>query len=390
MGLFEKIFPKTAVNEVTGNYFQTLNAYTPVFSSFSGGIYEAEMCRTCIHTFATHVSRLNFNSFGAEGDKLDGLFRFAPNQYQTTSQFLYRLATTLEVVNTAFIIPILTPDGKHIEGIYAADPMQASVKEYKDSQWIEFRFPAGTGIVELNKVGILTKYQYKSDFFGDRTDTLRPDIELINTINQGISSGVKSSANIRFLAKIATVLKDKSLQEARRKFVEQNLNSDNNGGVLMYDAAIEDVKQIESRPLVVDPEQTKRIQENVYKHFGTNEDIIMNRFTEEQWNAYYSGKILPFANQLTGVIQKMFMTEKAILNGSGVMVSDTRLDHASMQTKISSVTQLFDRGMMSQNEGRRVFGLPEIEDGDKYYIRKEYAESDRLNEAQGLEVINGE
>ena len=39
---------------------------------------------------------------------------------------------------------------------------------------------------------------------------------------------------------------------------------------------------------------------------------------------------------------------------------------------------------MTQNQGLEVFNMPPVEGGDKFYIRKEYAEVDKLNESQGI------
>ena len=43
------------------------------------------------------------------------------------------------------------------------------------------------------------------------------------------------------------------------------------------------------------------------------------------------------------------------------------------------MTQLFDRGFLTHNMGLEIFNMPPVEDGDKYYIRKEYAEVSKLN-----------
>ena len=57
MGLFQKLFPKPQAKAVDG-YFQTLTGYTPVFTTFSGGVYEAQITRAAIHAIATHASKL--------------------------------------------------------------------------------------------------------------------------------------------------------------------------------------------------------------------------------------------------------------------------------------------------------------------------------------------
>ena len=39
-------------------YFTMLEGYSPVFSTYDGGVYEMELTRTCVHSFATHASKL--------------------------------------------------------------------------------------------------------------------------------------------------------------------------------------------------------------------------------------------------------------------------------------------------------------------------------------------
>jgi hypothetical protein len=80
----------------------------------------------------------------------------------------------------------------------------------------------------------------------------------------------------------------------------------------------------------------------------------------------------------------MLYTEREITHGNKVLVTSNRLQYANNETKLSIVTQLFDRGLMTPNQGLEVFNLPPVPDGDKRYIRKEYAEISRLNEAQGI------
>jgi hypothetical protein len=145
------------------------------------------------------------------------------------------------------------------------------------------------------------------------------------------------------------------------------------------------VKQIISKPFIVDSEQMKVIRENVFYYFGTNEKILCNNYTEDEWNAYYEGKIEPFAVQLSLVMSNMAFTNKELSKGNMIVFSANRLQYASSATKLSVSTQLFDRGMLSRNEIRRdIWNMTETEDGDKYYIRKEYAEVGKLNESQGI------
>ena len=58
MGAFTKLFGKGKAAKQLGGYFEMLDGYTPVFSTYDGGVYEMELTRSCIHTFANHCSKL--------------------------------------------------------------------------------------------------------------------------------------------------------------------------------------------------------------------------------------------------------------------------------------------------------------------------------------------
>ena len=118
----------------------------------------------------------------------------------------------------------------------------------------------------------------------------------------------------------------------------------------------------------------------MYSYFGTNKDILQNNFTPEKWNAYYEGKIEPFAIEAGLVHTNMSYTERQIEEGNEIMFSSNRLQYQSHEAKINTVTQLFDRGMMTVNQGLEVFNMPSVPDGDKRYIRLEYAEASKVKE----------
>ena len=90
------------------DYFSVISAYSPVFSTFSGGIYEMELTRSAIHSFATHVSKLKPEIKGsAAGNKLlERRLQFQPNELLDTKKYLYRLATAYSIENNVLIAPI--------------------------------------------------------------------------------------------------------------------------------------------------------------------------------------------------------------------------------------------------------------------------------------------
>ena len=193
MGLFDFLFKKKGP---TGTYqdFKLLTGYSPHFSRFGGGVYESELVRAAIGVRATHISKLRVETQGSARRSLQVKLQHGPNQFQTWSQFLYRLSTILDVHNTAFMVPIWDEYGE-VSGIYAPLPDRVKIVQYGGTPFLRYEFAWGEhAAVELNLCGIMTKYQYDSDFFGSNNNALLPTMDLINIQNQGIQEGVKSAA----------------------------------------------------------------------------------------------------------------------------------------------------------------------------------------------------
>lgn len=379
MGLFENIFKKQQQEKQMQGYFKTFSAYTPAFTSFEGGVYEMELTRAAIHNFANLCSKLKPEITGTAYKNLEKILQFKPNPFMDTSKFIYRIATILSIQNTAFIVPINDEYTDYIIGYYPILPSRCEILDYNGEPWLRYTFANGKkAIIEFNRVGILTQFQYKDDFFGESNIALNPTMQLINTQNQGIIEGVKQSAYIRFMAKLANVLKPADLEAERKRFTTDNLSSENNGGVLLFDNKYADIKQVESKPFIVDDKQMALIKNNVFNYFGTNEEMLQNKYNEDQFNAYYEGKIEPFALQLSLVMSNMTFTPKELSFNNSIIFSANRLQYASNNTKLQVSTQLFDRGMLNRNQIMDIWNMPRLEDGDKFYIRREYAEINEL------------
>jgi hypothetical protein len=357
-----------------------LNGYSPVFTSAPGSIYEMELTRAAIHAFASFCSKLKPEISGSALKNLEKTLQFRPNPYMDTSKFLYRIATILSVNNTAFIVPI-EDIGGGITGYYPILPQNCEVLDVRGTPYLRYTFSNGQrAAIEFERVGILTQFQYNDDFFGENNAALKPTMQLISTHNQGIINGVKNSASIRFIAKIANMLKAEDIDAERKRFTAENLGADNQSGVIMFDNKYSDVKQVESKPVIVNAAQMAQINENVFNYFGTNAHILQNKYDEEQWNAYYEGKIETFALQLSLVMSNMTFSPREIAHGNAIYFTANRLQYASNQTKLHISTQLFDRGLISRNTVMDIWNMAHVEDGDKFYIRREYVEIDKLED----------
>lgn len=378
MGLFDRIFARRP--KPFGKYegiYQMLNGYTPSFTTWGGSLYESELIRAVIDSIATQTSKLKVEINGTARPVLQNKLKHGPNAFQTWSQFLYRLRTIYEIHNTAFICPVYDEYGE-VSGLYTPLPHMCELISYNNVPYLRYDFGNGDhAAIELAYCGILTKHQYRNDFFGEDNHALFPTMELIHIQNQGIQEGVKSAASYRFMAKVNNFTKTEDLAKERKRFTEENFSKDAEAsGILLFPNTYNEISQINSKPWIVDADQMNIIKDNVFDYFGINEDILQNKAFGDSWSAFYEGKIESWALQYSEVVTRMLFTLREQSNGNRVMATSNRLQYLSNAEKLDVSSQMLDRGIMSINDVREIWNLPPVEGGDVRIIRGEYYNAD--------------
>ena len=390
MGLFDVIFknrPKTQGK--TETVFKMLNGYTPHFTSYNGSIYEQELIRAAINVRATHTAKLKVELGGSARPALQNKLKHGPNQFQTWYQFLYRLSTILDIHNTAFICPVYDQYGEP-SGVVTPLPTSCEIVAYDDVPYLRYTFRDGKrAAVELEYCGIMTKHQYKSDFFGETNSVLYPTIDLIHIQNQGIQEGVKSAASYKFWAQVNNFTKAEDLKKERTRFSEENFGKDaEGGGLLLFPNTYANINQIKAEPWIISAEEEKIIKENVFDYFNVNEELLQSAVYGDKWVAAYEGICEPFAIQFSEVMTKMLFTLREQSQGNYVMASANRLQYMSNKEKLEVSAQLADRGILNRDECREIWNLPPLPNGEgqAYIIRGEYYSADeKINDGTSEE-----
>ena len=378
MSLFDRVFrPKEAKESAkaieASTTFKTLTGYKPVFRDWHGEIYESELVRAAIDARARHISKLKVETVGTALPQLQSKLRTGPNQWQTWSQFLYRLSTILDIHNTAFVVPVFDAS-MTITGYFPVLPRKCELVQYKDEPWLRYKFAHGeTAAVELRKCAIMTHHQYKHDFFGDPNTALDETMKLIDIENQGIEEAVKNSATYRFIAQVNNFSKTEDLAKERKRFSEENLSKEaESGGILLFPNTYSNIKQVEAKPYTPDADQMKQIADNVADYFGVNEKVMRNEANGDELDAFFNGAIEPFAIQFSEAMTKAMFSERERALGSYLIANANRLQYMNMTAKVNMAQQMLDRGVMSINEARELFNFVPVEGGDLRTIRGEY------------------
>ena len=397
--LFDKIFGKshTAEKARADGYFKLLTAYSPVFTSWRGELYESELVRSAIDARARHISKLKVVIEGTAQPALQRRLQRRPNSFQTWSQFLYRTSTILDMCNTAFVVPVFDerPGRQNdIVGYYTVLPTYTEIVSVRGEPWLKYTFSTGDqASVPMSMCAVLTKHQFRKDFFGEGNEApLQSTMDLLTIINQGTREAVKNSATFRFMAQTSNFTKAGDAANEAKRFTETQFQSDGDRAVLLFPNTYQNIKQLDQSAYKVDTDQIEYIRTNVYNYFGVNENVLQNKANGDELDAFFNGAIEPFAIQFSEAMTKAMFTDTEQAHGAQVLANANRLQYMTVAAKVSVVQQLGDRGIITIDEAREMFNFDPLPDGKGAHvpIRGEYYMLDESTKTKDLDVSDEE
>ena len=378
MGMLEKIFGKREQPAALKNaqIFRMMEGYSPAWTTWRGCIYESELIRASLDAWGRHAAKLKPNVRGSAQEQLQNRLKVRPNAFQGWTQFLYQTATVLGARNNAFLVKTRNDDDTP-NGIINIVPDSWELVEYQEEPWIRFMLSNNKRRAErLAEVGILKRFQYKSELFGENNEALKPVLDLITMQRQGITEGIKNGNSYRFWAKSDNWASDEDIGEEMQRFNKFTFgNKKTAGGVLIFPNTYEDIHEMKPGGYTVDKEQQEHIKTNVFDYFAVNEDILQNKAFGDAWLAFYEGFVEWFAIQLGEVMSGMIYSDRERgAYENQVFFTSNRLQYMSNADKLNAVTQLGDRGLATRNELREILNLePLPEDiGNQIPARGEY------------------
>ena len=378
MGLFERIFGKKPDGPLKQGavQFQLLEGYTPAFRTWNGSVFESELIRAALDAHGRHAAKLKPNFHGSAQSTLTNNLAIRPNAFQTWPQFLYREAVILYARNTAFIVPVHGGKDGEVTGIMGIVPDSWELVEFAGKVYIRFTLQNGKKAAELlSNVGILTRYQYMSELFGESNEAMKNILGLIDLQRQGIEEGIKNGASYRFMAQSDNWATDEDLSSEMERFNSFTFGKKKSGGgMILFPNTYTNIKQLTADSYKVDADQLKLIKENVYDYVAVNEDIIQSKAYGDQWLSFYESCVEWLAIQMSEVISAMLFSERERQFGNRIFFSSNRLQYMSNADKMAAISQMADRGLMTRNELREILNLAPLPDpyGSQIPARGEY------------------
>ena len=376
MGVLAEFFPQRTVAQYTflpRTGYATFTESVPSFAAWDGSLYDHPLTRAAIERFAVACSKLKPEFVGSQSCRpnMRKLIETWPNDNMTWPAFLARCATIYEMDTTLFVVPGLDRNLNTV-ALFPLKPFYTEICEYEGEAWCIFHLRTGeTMAIELNRCAVVSKFQYISDIFGSGNDAMRTTLSLLDAQRQAEEQAVQNGARIRFIGKVTGMTHGEDLNAKREKFYVDNLSTQNYTGLMLYDNTFDNIEQVKEDRYIIDEDEMQRVAKQVYAYFGINEAILTNDYDEQQWGAWYEGRIEPFALALAEAITKANFTVQE-RKKNHIMFSSSYLEYATPESKRRVINDGLDRGTLTVNEARDILQMSRMPGGDVRMIRGEY------------------
>lgn len=390
--LFDMFFgKKKQYQNLFKTQLQMLNSYNAQFTTLGTDIYDSKVARECIDRIATHCAKLipkhiqNSVSNNIQGD-INYLLNMQPNPIMTRFDFIYKTISMLYTDCNAFIFVARDETG-FITGFYPVLAQAYILLQNDDGiPLLQFQFINGKyytlPYVELIHLRL---FYNKHDIFGTNNNVLRTDLETAHTASEGIKNAIKTSNNLKGILKFTNaMLKEKDIKASKEAFVRDFLNLENESGIAAVDGKA-DFEAINLKPITLDKAQLEQVNNNIFDYFGVSENIVRNKFTEEEWNAFYEGVVEARAMQMSEAFTIKIFNKQSIKKGHRIVFTTNRLQYASLSNKITLLKEAGALGLLIKDEGREIIELPALggEEGAKIIQSLNNIDSKIANQYQG-------
>lgn len=364
MSMFSFIFgnKEPKVEKQTLSRLELLNGFIPEFRVVSNYTYDSKVARECIDRIATHCAKLMpkhiKNTISREiNGEINRLLSNQPNPIMNTYDFIYKTISMLYTNSNAFVY-IAKDERGFITGFY---PVLASNYELLQDQnntfYLQFNFMNGN-VYTLPYLELihLRLFYNDDDFFGSSNRILITDMETSQVASEGIKNAIKTSNNLKGILKYQGLLKQSDIKKSKEDFVKDFLNMRNKSGIAALDGKA-DFQEVNLKPITLDKDQLEQVNYNIFDYFGISENIVRNKYTAEEWNAFYEGVIEPRAIQMSYAFTNKIFSNTAIRDGNKIVFTTNRLQYASLNNKITLLKEAGALGLLTKDEAREIIDL---------------------------------
>ncbi len=390
-------------------YAKMLNGTLPLFSQFGQNIYASDIVQMCIDTIAQEMSKLQPRHIftGTSGvqqvpnSTINALFKFAPNELMTTSEFIEKFTWLLLMNYNTFIYPVYStytaPNGntsRIYSALYPINPTRVEfLQDPTGTLYVKFTFRNGqhytlpySDIIHIRK-----KYSV-NDFMGGGENgqpdnqALLDTLQVNDTVMQGIAKAVKTTLTIRGILKINTML-DTDKKKAERDNFEKDL-LDGTSGIIPMDFK-EDYVPLTVDPKLIDKDTMQFIQDKILNWYGVSIPILTGDYNDDQYQSFYEKTLEPILVRAAQAFSKTMFTARELQVGNEIVFYQKDMQYLSTQSKLNLLQIAGAQGILSDNQKLQLLGYGPIPGGERYTQSLNYVDKNLINDYQMKKAGSG-
>lgn len=354
------------------------------YAPFSGQPSEAQ--ETCLETNAAYASKVELASVLAKknGEQvrdypaLDRLLQLSPNPTMPAATFWERAAYYYWKYNNTFLY--IERDGRDIKALWSIDPSVVEVSKVSATGEYLLKFQLNGRQVEClySEIIHVGRMVTGSMLFGDRiSPAIQKLIDLINLNYTGIENAIKTSALIRFIGTIPSVMDEEAKKKAAETFTDQYLNPKNNTiGILFSDGKVKYEPIANPQQYTAKYTDVNQWNAAIYKYYGCPEKVISGEASENEIVSYYERTIEPYFIKLSQELTRKLFSAKEIAVGNQIVYRDKKLLYYSMATRLQMFNSARELGAFTLGTLADLLGL-DVAPGkrDEVVVSQNYIES---------------
>lgn len=396
--LFDKIFgyPRELVNAIR---LKMLNSYNNIYVPWDGNAYDDATVRECVDTIARHFGKMKMRHIlKRDGkiqktveDKVNYLLSMKPNPIMTASEFLEKVVAQYFLYNNAFIY-LQRDDTGALTALWPLRFEQVELKESGGDIYCRFTFGSGEHTtVPYDSVIHIRRHFNRDDVWGDDAGRiLKEDLNTLRAAKASIINAVSNFSALRGIIKWHGTVRPEDQKKAWEQFINDYASTKNGTGIGSLDNKA-DFQQINTPVTTFSAQQMSYARDNVYRQFGLNENIVMGRYTEDEYIAFYESVLEPIAVKLSQELTEKLFTSRERGWGNEIILESNRLSYMSVASKIKVCEALTPIGCITTNEVREMFGYAGVEGGDERQVSLNYVKAgDQSKYQTGTEGGDGD
>lgn len=360
-----------------------LDGSYPAFSQFGNNIYVSDIVQTCIDIIASECSKLQPKHIFTNSQdiqqipksSINRLFKFAPNELMTTSEFIEKVIWVLLMNDNSFIYPTYdtyldTAGTKqtYYTGFYPLNPTAVDfLQDLSGTMFVKFYFRGGTDYtLPYSEVIHIRKKFSVNDIMGGGFNG-QPDnaallkvLEINDTALQGIGKAVKSSLSVRGILKINTML-DTAGQIAERKKLEDAIETGTSGIVALDLKG--DYTPLVINPKIIDKDTMQFLQDKPLNWYHISMAILSGDYTDEQYQAFYEQALEPILIRLGQAFSKCIFSQRELDVGNEIVFYQKDMMYLSTKSKLELLNVAGAQGLLTDDQKLAVLGYAPLMDG---------------------------